>query len=49
MGDRTAEQAVTSSTVEGFGLFGMGVAQRLALVLAATLLLAAASWWAVAG
>ena len=33
----------------GFGLFGMGLAQRLWLALPVTTLLAAATWWALTG
>lgn len=33
----------------GIGLFGMGLPQRLSLALGATVLLAAATWWALAG
>lgn len=35
--------------LSGFGLFGMGLPQRLSLAFAAAALLAAATWWAFAG
>jgi hypothetical protein len=46
----SAELAVTSpARPPGFGLFGMGLAQRLALSLTAAAILAVAAWWALSG